>query len=734
MNLDKTAQIISIIEQRRPLVNKIERVESNLRSLSLALHHLQEHREQLLSKIDEEAVITKLHNLNFSGLQTKIEAELIALNKLKTRFNRNTLNIGVIGRARQGKSRLLQSLTGLTSAEIPDGDRQHCTGVRSTIHHNSNFATYGEVWFHTERSFLDEVIAPYYEKLRLGLKPITLEAFANHPLPPLPVELTEYAEPGAMYQHLRRYHINLDKYRHLLKVTSPRRISQAEIREYVAQDTTDGQRIFFNYLAVQEVKITCKFPHEAVGQIALVDMPGLGDTGIGDEERLVKTLAHDVDAVIFVRMPKSSGDYWADVDVRLYDIAANAITELPINLWSFLILNRTDSTSNNSDNWYNCQDLAQTLSEKHIQVVNHVIANCANPQEANQVLELILDYLAKNITILDSKYAFLCQERLVQLQNTVAVELEKARQVLEQAASGENWFPLFENLFAQLWDNLTTGLEALLKKLREQRDAQNIEFRQQVEAALKTCQQDSGIPTEAEIETRRNRVGGYPNAYYEYLNEVRAYLSQHFLLLDKGLKQGLDRVKGQVSEVLINQAGLGFVSDVRGEEFINAIAAYIPNELIPSQPSRLKLGFQILADFELSYRGMIQHRIRQRLDDLTPDETSLQLSSSPCASEVLSCLQALHSEAIYKCRTALDDLLAEPSQAAFAIVEEFLDRVLRAEGAKTEWRIFLEEVRSEVWCDEFEQLGERTRTRREWIDSIECAATANKLSGMQFLN
>jgi hypothetical protein len=71
---------------------------------------------------------------------------------LKNRFSRDTLNIGVIGRARQGKSRLLQSLTGLSAAEIPDGDRQHCTGVRSTIHHSNSVDTYGEVWFHTELS------------------------------------------------------------------------------------------------------------------------------------------------------------------------------------------------------------------------------------------------------------------------------------------------------------------------------------------------------------------------------------------------------------------------------------------------------------------------------------------------------------------------------------------------------------------------------------------------------
>jgi hypothetical protein len=285
--------------------------------------------------------------------------EVEALGKLKVRFWRDTLNIGVVGRARQGKSRLLQSLTGLTAAEIPDGNRQHCTGVRSTIHHNPSTETYGEVWFHSERSFLDEVISPYYEKLRLGVKPMTLEEFAQNPLPPLPSDLPGYAEPGAMYEHLGRYHANLAQYRQLLVAPSPRRIAKNEIRQYVAQDTPDGQRVFFNYLGVREVKIVCNFPNSDVGEIALVDMPGLGDTGVGDEERLVRTLGQEVDAVVFVRMPKSSGDYWADVDVRLYDTARAALVDLPLNLWSFMVLNRTGANSKNGDNLNNCKDLVQ---------------------------------------------------------------------------------------------------------------------------------------------------------------------------------------------------------------------------------------------------------------------------------------------------------------------------------------------------------------------------------------
>lgn len=45
-----------------------------------------------------------------------------------------------------------------------------------------------------------------------------------------------------MYEHLRQYHTHLKEYGHLLREASPRQISQAEIREYVAQDNEQGER------------------------------------------------------------------------------------------------------------------------------------------------------------------------------------------------------------------------------------------------------------------------------------------------------------------------------------------------------------------------------------------------------------------------------------------------------------------------------------------------------------
>jgi ATPase subunit of ABC transporter with duplicated ATPase domains len=127
-----------IIQQRQPFVQRIEQVEHKLKESQENLKELENLRISLIPKLDDPIVLELFKKLSLDDLQKLIDEDLRALQKLKRRFKRSTLNIGVVGRARQGKSRFLQSVSGLTRSEIPDGDREHCTGVRSTIYHKQD--------------------------------------------------------------------------------------------------------------------------------------------------------------------------------------------------------------------------------------------------------------------------------------------------------------------------------------------------------------------------------------------------------------------------------------------------------------------------------------------------------------------------------------------------------------------------------------------------------------------
>lgn len=739
MTTNRAEQIAAIIEKRRPFAENIGRVQHNLQDLSSTLSTLDRYREQLANFAEPE-VAGRLKDIGLSlyTIQGKIAEEQRELDKLKHRFSRETLNIGVVGRARQGKSRLLQSLSGLTSAEIPDGRFQHCTGVRSTIYHNPGITPYAEINFYSERKFLDDVIAPYYTEkhLRLGTPPYTLDDFASEPLPALPTDLSDNAEAKAKYEHLKGYRDNLDKYRSLLNENTPRTIRKEQIREYVAQDTANGQRVYSNYRAVQEVRIVCNFPHQDVGQIALVDMPGLGDTGVGNQERLIEALGEDIDIVLFVRMPKSFGDHWADVDMQLYELARSALTRLPIKSWSFMILNRTDVQSpgdSNASNAALCSELRNTItSDQHISVVDTIIANCANPAEVeHKILDKILDYLTANITVLDENYASSCQNRLHTLQKEIQIELGKASQALGVVGSrGEPGFALFEDLFEKTWHSLTKGLDGLVNTLLEQRGKQSPIFQKHVQEVLAQCKKETGIPSPAEIEERKYAERGYGGAYEHYLNEIRTLMTRRFVSLDDALKTLVRQVKEEVAKVLIESGHLEGVTEARGTEFLVAMAELL--EFLPNERSALRQAFLVLATFELPYRSFIQYRVRRNLNGLNADLQALP--KTPTAEAVHNILKVQQAETVYALQQAMEESLSDPSEVAFAIVEEFTDQVLSAERAKSDWRLFYNEWRAKIWSSEFGKFAKQSHHRRQWQGAVDRALQANRIELFQFLS
>lgn len=729
--MSRSQQIEEIIKQRQPLVAKIKAVESNLNSLADDLEGLERRRMHLVGKLNDQNISDRLNSINFSAVRYAVSRERDDLEKLRKRLSRDTLNIGVVGLMGQGKSTWLQSISGLTNEVIPALRGGACTAVRSTICYQEG-ETYAEVTVHSEDSFLKEVISPYYLELGLGAEPKTLSDFAQ----PLPEFSARDATLASMYEHLKGdYHENLQQYRDLLKSGAPRKlppVPQGEIEQYVSQRRNErGDLISFVHLAVREVKIFCRFPNQEVGQIALVDVPGLGDTRLGDEQLILETLGQEVDLVLFVRRPDRLRYGWEKRDTDLYKTAYQALNKLEKR--AFMILNRVTGSD---DNMEACQKHQATLGDKHINVVSCEIVDCSNSEQANQFLDKVLDYLADNITGLDDEYARGYQERLQKLQRDVNAELDKARQDWTAGLSPDdfNEYEKFGRLFKELWRNLTRGLEELLDEFDwEQKPEEEDQFKQQVALVIENCKNDAGLPQIDEIINLRFELGDWQQAYARYLHDVRTHLTRHFESMNNGLQNYVEQAKSQVSEVLVEKAHLGNLTNARGPEFLKIMAEVIPDRLL-----RLKQAFQTLSEFEMTYRSNFRYLIRPHLNTLNPNKADLRLkpvtgveNRQEKAKEILDYLETLQEEAVFRCETALADLYSEPVKAVFIEVEEFVDQVLRARNVEEDWRNYIFQEKAQIWPAEFGG-GEEGNDRQEWLNLVEQAASANQ--PMQFLN
>ena len=710
--MTKAQDISGIIAQRQPLAHKLGEIETRLNTLCQSLSRLEQERQRQLQQWSGDSETTsKLQNLTLTEFERRVREELTTLHRLKARFSRNTLNIGVIGSMGQGKSTLLQSLTGLTNQVIPAFPGKACTAARSKISHQDGRSTEARIEFHSHDSFLREVILPYYDKLGLDPKPSSFEVFASSPLPSLPSE-DDHTQTN-IYNRLKNdYHRHTDQYRDYLGRDPLRVQDESQISSYVAQNYQDNQLVNYQCLAVKSVEIACSFPFDEIGAIALIDVPGLGDFRLGDESLVIEALGQEVDFILFIYKPSKDRANFEQRDTQLYNLASQALNNLSRR--SIFVLN-ADSNGQNQDS---CRSLKQDLDSNAVRmpVLESVIADCSSPEEANtQVLETVLNQLRTNITELDQAYA---QEKITSLDSSLQAlkgDLEAAQSILPEIDSDEISEKIDEK-FEEFWETITNELEELNKELIKNRDTPDENLRTQIEQVIRDCREDVKFPTLNEIERLRNKKGAYADTYTEYLQDLRTSLSLKFLDMDEGLKKTIEGAKANVANVLINQCQLGGLTDARGSAFIANVAQEMPEDYV-----ELKTGFQILAEFTLSYRGLIQHRIRLQLDKLTPDK-AYPLKEGAGAEDILDNLETLYKEAVYDCEQSLKGFFVEPSQASFAIVEEFSDRILRAKTARKEWKKFLRKKRHIIWSD-FAKLQEQSQSIQSWVKQLNAINT-----------
>jgi hypothetical protein len=723
--ITREQQITAIIAKRQTLAKKLNSIRQYIISLKSAVEEMDQHREEVYNSTSNETIRYRLFNLDLDKIKHSLAVEEQVLNRYYARFNRKTLNIGVIGLARQGKSQLLRSLSGLNDSTIPAGPFGHCTGARSTIIHNPAIDPHGEIHFYTKKEFVEEVLAPYYtELLSTSQHPATLEEFEKNPIPALSPELQQSLSAKIKYAQLELYKTHLQDFKHLLSLPSPHLVPITSVREYVAQDDITGQRSFYNYLAVREARVVCSFPHENVGQVALIDLPGLGDTGLVTEEWLYKTLSNDVDTILFVKKPSGLGEVWKPQEIDLYDAARKVQPELPLDKWAFLVMNHVQSSSPNEDNSRNCERLLEEKSDQ-MKFADAVIADCSDTQQVNEIiLQRVLDYLSETVEDLDTQYLTSLYAGLKALQNQIKGEMNKANDALGVITEATPFnFKVFNRLFKETVRKLYTGFEQEMKALREQRELPNENFYQYVVEAQERSYADTGIPSIEEIEETRNLLGGYKSACEYYFNHSRTHLTRHFETLEEGLNKSVEAIKIQIAEVLREEAygQLNHLISKTGTPFLSDMTTLLRDQFTVLHPA-----FDMLARFQVSYQGLFYFRLRRHLDCFTPDTGRAELSAQPTAQEVQDILVAMYKMVLESLKAELENWPIEVNESIFATAEQFVDKVLRTENAMDEWQAFYMENRAKIWPDAFPEPSVSNGMRWQWLEITERVATLSQ--------
>ncbi len=335
------AKIRDVRAKKRPEIEKhIEKIDKLLASISDTRK-----RASDVAKNNDDLTVA-LQSVSFDRAKDSLIKARNACEAALTRLSRESINIGVAAKAGQGKSQMLQMLTGLGNEQIPTGGGGACTAVRSIVHNSATKRAV--VHYLTPEGLLEKKVYPSYKpagstQFALGLagKPSTLEAF-------LSASLSE-VEPadGLPTQGVNNWNDNvIPLQRDLngtpeLKQLLDRReeeVPMDDVRTFLVKDNNEKKHNVVDY-----VELWTPFEVGLPEGLTVYDLPGLEDPTPGIREDMLASVKSDADVVFFLLKPATNGErtLWKDEDNNATDMLQSVyrVEDVKPEDWIQLILN-----------------------------------------------------------------------------------------------------------------------------------------------------------------------------------------------------------------------------------------------------------------------------------------------------------------------------------------------------------------------------------------------------------
>jgi hypothetical protein len=719
---DQIAQLLRMREERLPRVqaeiSRWRQVDEQLVQLASALEALRRHP----SVSPDDAADLTLPRL--AEIRASIADVVDLFGAVEARFSRETVNIGVSGSARVGKSTLLQSISGLADEQIPTGRDIPVTAVRSRIYHSPRTRT-AALRLHTEETFLNEVIRPYHAALNFTGVPSSLEQFRAWKYPGESEQTELKAGDLALLVRLREMQQALWSYEKDLG-GGEKAVRLEDLRPYVAYPTSEERGsaapLQHRYLAIRDVRIDCPFPHADVDHLGIIDLPGLGEVAAEAEEHHLTGLRHDVDVVLLVKRAAEGMAYWSAADaqaINLLDIARGFIRNR--GDFAFIVINARDQDSALADALRS--DIQRQVNDgqadRHFTILGTNAADAASVRDS--VLSPLLSSLASRLPVMDEECLSGAQERAADVASGVRLILSEVSAALSGITTTGAIEDL-ENRAKELREDLAVDLGELVLNLNARATADDDDpgYVAAVDAAyggVKEWIEDGFGVGEEEWCNRALRSFRVNRDVVHYggdeMNRIRVEISSRFALLDDFFSGQVEEARRRVGVILQERFGTLLAGVTGGTELLQQAAELFAEASEPCPT--LEGALQLLLTLRLEYRTQAHPRVRSQLDGL-----NIQLidPSTGVATVVVKDLSAEGARDLFVYTTdqakqagwdtkkALLDEKVTPMLVIYAAVEQFEDAFIRSGKSEAEFRRFARSYRDELWPGEFAGLTE----------------------------
>ena len=685
-----------------------------------------------------------------SAIESELVSNSASLEKVRSHFAKDTLAVAVVGQAGMGKSTFLQSLTGLSDAQIPASGGRACTSTQSRIDNLVAGPGYAEIFYYSRTEMLG-ILSDCYSLLQWTAPSFrSLEDFVR--------DFDNRKKPSEMaleslWRLLKTYRDNaraLDREIFLPNLRS-KRIRLEEVAASVTYSEGESRP---ENLGISRVEIHCAFPSEDVGKLSVVDTPGM-NAASEDRDKIIleRVLDETADFVLFVGIPAERGI--SQKEIQMFDNCrrcARQVSDVVLDQKAFYVANQAvvrDSRTgeirrNGADPEYNAL-WKQDFDKGVIPAKRLLAVDVKDPVAVrNAVLDPMIDYLVATLPELDDAEVAAARSKTSAFRDRIAALADDARKKFAlNKAIGQDDYRKLRNLFDDFFPHFAGALTRFVDSKVPAEDLTDEEsprtsnpFVQKVSEVFRSYRSEIGNELTLEaVQFEMDRLPGQGGAaFYNLLSYLRCRVRDCFSGIEDACHEMVESAKRDVSsmftEPLPNGGGLGGVAvlnahdgnPLAGSDFFRALAALCKEA---AGCSSLAAQFRAFADFELRFSGFLEHHVSAALSPLRQGSCDAILNGRvdfSSAEKIRSALLTLGDEAVNRVACSLVEKSAtEPPQAIFAVLENFADRTLRTQGMEKEWIALYELVRAEVWPEVFDPSSAtnvRTTLLREKVDAL----------------
>lgn len=730
-----SSKIDLIIETRNSKVRFVEKALEDLNCCMSAVNRLEAKQAACINgtfNTDAE-VMERIKAISFKNFYNSAKGYKEKLEKLKSRFSRKSLHISLVGRARMGKSLVIQKITGLDGSIIPSSAGSDCTGTKSIITNSDNEEVCAEITFYSEYELVG-IINTYLENiLHNNSKNIgSISQISSIPVDEIKPNYSQVKE-NQYLSHLKKYVENIDIFADFLGKT--KKVEKNEIEKYVAQyNHTDPNQKYYYFLGVKSANILTKFPIEDSGKIVLLDTIGIGTTSLGVEDSMLDIVENDSDAIVFMFRPDSLGPRLSEDEIEVIDKISKRVGSEYSKEMLFWIINKVvDGKGKNIDF---IQGVMDQIYSANFPVSEVFQVDCMDEKAVEQEMLLpILEKISSKIHDVDklivesaqvegnnvfAEYASICMAIDKIFMNCISEDMKRV------------WYPQIKGIRDHILKN---GLRDLY--IQTYNDLRNEPCEELKIASEKVLQKlFSFVPTVQSVTDILNKGKNQHDALMICYDRMRLNIIDAFMSLDSDLHKLVSSMKNEVLDIFRNE-DKGRLKLLIGNEIENDdpniwIDAFLTKTEAAEKYPTLASAFEKFKNFECTVQGFLIYEVRDKLN-IIDEALVTQLpkiyagltNKAKIAEELVEMLNDRISVIHNELRSVLNALYKVPNRAMYAAITDLYDRAFLENRdsmgdyeVETQWEYLYEDWMHILWKEEYEKEMSTQNKVRELNDIV----------------